>query len=88
MAAASVGDIRLSQAAVLRVLQQLGESTDEELVFAYPAYQRTWGLPTQSSSGIRTRRAELVRAGLVEHTGGRRPISTGRLARIWRAIET
>ena len=37
-----------------------------------------------SESGFRTRRAELRHAGLVEDSGKRYPISTGRLAIAWR----
>ena len=83
-AAHSVGDLRLSQAAVLKVMEGIGACTDEWLVFSYPAYRDTFDLPPQSPSGIRSRRAELVRLGLVEYAEEKRVMSTGRSARVWR----
>lgn len=37
-------------------------------------------------SGIRTRRSELVEMGLVEDTGIRVRLATGRLANVWKAV--
>jgi hypothetical protein len=81
-AAASVGEVRLSQTYVYTVLSHAGPSTDEELVRRYAASPH----PMQSPSGIRSRRAELARLGMVEFTGEKRRMSTGRLARVWRAV--
>jgi len=39
-----------------------------------------------SPSGARTRRSELVNLGLVQDTGKRKRMSTGRSAIVWRAI--
>ena len=86
-AAASVGDVRLSQAAVARVLKTFGPLTDEDLVLLYEQVRLLNHLPAQSPSGIRTRRAELVRLGLVEYTGEKGTISSGRQARKWRVRE-
>lgn len=36
-----------------------------------------------TASGVRSRRAELVQAGLVKDTGARRKLSTGRSAIVW-----
>jgi hypothetical protein len=44
-------------------------------------------LPRQSLSGLRTRRSELVKKGLVEWTGDYETLNTGRRARIWKAIK-
>lgn len=79
-AAASVVDLVKRQAAVWRVLDVAGPMTDEELVEAYPTH---WPCLSQAPSGIRTRRAELVTRGLVEWTGRKRPLASGRLAREW-----
>ena len=83
-AAASVGDVRTSQMYVYSVLKAFGPCTDEELV---DIYEHLPNVDPQSPSGLRTRRAELVRLGLVEYTGEKRAISTGRMARIWAAIK-
>lgn len=82
-AAASVTDLRTRQQAVLSALWQLGPVTDEVLVEKYPTL---WpGLP-QSPSGIRTRRSELCDLGLVEWSGLKRPLASGRAARVWVAV--
>jgi len=79
-AAASVGDLRPKQRAVLQVLAAAGACTDEQLAAAYAA---TPGAPHQSPSGLRTRRAELVELGLVVNTGQRARMRTGRQAIVW-----
>lgn len=86
-AAASVSDIRQSQYAVLKVLRKRSAQgfTDEELVAAYEVFAGgNRAYPYQSTSGIRTRRSELVRLGLVEDSGVKRVMTTGRMARVWR----
>lgn len=55
--------------AVLVVLRELGPMTDEQLHSAYSARARTGRAPAQSPSGLRTRRCELVRMGLVKSLG-------------------
>lgn len=89
-AAASTGDVRASQAAVMLVLNECGPVTDETLV---ATYHRAWArdtenlLPRQSPSGIRSRRAELVRRGLVVWTGQKATMTTGRKGRVWAVKE-
>jgi len=61
---------------VLLLLQQR-ERCDSELVAALSGQM--------SESGVRTRRKELVRMGLVEDTGRRRKGSTGRSHIVWAA---
>ena len=78
-AAASVRNIRGSQVRVINLLKAYGPMTDEKLVtFAYHA--------GMSPSGIRTRRSELVAKGLVEYAGYKQVMSTGRMARVWKAV--
>jgi hypothetical protein len=62
---------------VLLLLQQRPR-TDEELVACLSGQM--------SASGARTRRAELVRAGLVRDSGHRRRGVTGRRVTVWAAV--
>lgn len=82
-AAASVGDVRLTQAAILRLFTVYGPMTDEDLVAIYQIRGGDMGLPQQSASGLRTRRDELVKRGLIEYGGEKAQIASGRYARIW-----
>lgn len=83
-AAASISEdtLRDSQAAVLAFLREHGAMADVALVDDYPQHG---DLPRQSASGLRTRRAELVAAGLVEDTGERVRLESGRQAIVWAA---
>jgi hypothetical protein len=87
-AAASVQHTRWSQQCVLYLLRAQREPvTDERIVELYEeARDRFQVFPQQSPSGIRTRRSELVRQGLVEYTGIRVPLASGRNARTWAAV--
>jgi predicted HTH transcriptional regulator len=76
-AAASVKDISRKQKILLETLRSHGPMTDEEI------YARL--IPGfMSASGARTRRKELVTAGLVIDAGYTRPNATGRDCRVWR----
>ena len=75
-AAESVGDVRLRQLAVLRVLVHNPGLTDEQIASNYVG-------PVQSPSGLRTRRSELVALALVEDSGARARMLSGRLAIVW-----
>lgn len=78
---------RESQRAVLYVLGQFKNGvTDSELIRNY-FFQASLGpnpVPRQSESGIRTRRKELVEKGLVEDTGRRDILPSGRRSIIWK----
>lgn len=82
-AAASLGDVRASQALVLGLLRTYGPSTDEQL-----AALATMAGVVMSPSGLRTRRHELVTLALVEPSGEQRVMSTGRRALVWQAVPT
>jgi len=85
-AAASVAPTqRPSQAAVLYVLRTNGPITDTGLIGVYQLYARADVLPQQSESGIRTRRKELVTAGLVR-AAGRVTLPSGRAAITWECV--
>ena len=76
-------ELRERQRAVLTVMRLFGPCTDEELFLTY----RNSALPRQSASGLRSRRAELVKLGIVEKTGEKRRMkSTGNRANVWRVV--
>lgn len=80
-AAASVKDITATQAAILKLLAI--PHTDADLVWYY---QQGWNdTPRASESGIRSRRADLVKLGLVVDTGRRKKLPSGRYAIVWKA---
>lgn len=64
LAAASVRSLTENQAAVYRVLL-LGPMNDEEIAAAYENVRQSWQLPLQAPSGLRTRRDDLRKAGLI-----------------------
>lgn len=75
--------LRRSQEAVLSCLRKHGPMTDEQLVAVYGRGAGLSGVwPEQSASGIRSRRAELVVAGLVAERGTA-TMSTGNKATVW-----
>lgn len=81
-AARSVDNLRESQGEILRLLQQHGPMTDEQVF----AHLETWvdrKGKMISLSGARTRRAELVDKGLVEDSGKRALTKSNRQTIIW-----
>lgn len=81
-AARSVLRISASQEAIRGLLRTFGPMTDDELLCAY---NNEKGMPPRiSPSGLRTRRKELVRAGIVEDSGERRELPSGRLGIAWK----
>jgi len=81
-ASALLEDLRDSQREVLFVLAKRGPMIDQVLVQA--CYED--GV-SQSRSGIRTRRKELERKGLVEATGEKGETRAGNPANVWEAVE-
>ena len=69
--------LRESQEAVLRHFVEHGPMTDVDLSNVYKG-------PPQSPSGLRTRRRELVDRGLMDDTGIRKKLPTGRRGIVWR----
>lgn len=82
-AARSVQNISPTQQAILGLLKD--RMNDEALINVYNAMARGGYVPAASESGIRSRRAELVKQGLVIDTGERSLMTTGRLATVWEA---
>ena len=76
--------------AVLGFIEFRKGISDEHLVMAYNSSfygglgDKLQGLSRQSESGIRSRRAELVRKGLIVDSGRRVKTSSGRNAIVWR----
>ena len=85
-AALSVSNLPDRQKWVLWLLQDHGPMTDLELLTKYR--DRRWEQsPTQSESGLRTRRKELVDLGLVRDSGHRRKLPSGRNAIVWEVVK-
>jgi len=83
-AAASVTDLTGKQEAVLQTLALTGPAGDEYLIAVYQNRAYMGVVPEQSESGIRTRRAELVRKGFVMDSGDKTETSTGRKSIVWK----
>lgn len=77
-AALTPDTLRKSQAEVLNILRQ-GPMHDQRIAATALAWHSK-----QSPSGLRTRRAELVAAGLVEDSGRRETLPSGRGSVVWR----
>ena len=77
-AAASLGDLRDAQVEVYRLFEKAGPMSDEMLLSVASAEN-----VGQTPSGLRTRRSELVEAGLVVDTGRKGKTSTGHSTIIW-----
>lgn len=80
-AAASVGDVNLTKQYILKALRR--PRIDEDLIDAYRQQKKA---PLQSESGIRSRRSELVRAGLVQDSGKRLLTRSGRSSIVWERV--
>jgi hypothetical protein len=85
-AASEVAAIRESQWIVWSVLRHTGPKTDEQLFPIVLEYHIEYLKQKISESGCRTRRNELVKLGLVEHTGDYGKTRGGNRTRIWRAF--
>lgn len=81
LAAASVDNITKTQQAILICLRK--PLTDEELVQAYFVKASLGKAPRASVSGIRSRRSELARLGLVKEVGFKKTESN-RKATVWK----
>ena len=78
-------EIRRSQLAVLRLFERFGPMYDAQMLDRYQTVQQPWELPTQSASGLRTRRSELVAKNILEDSGVKViPPGSRRRAIVWR----
>ena len=83
-AADSVNNITATKKHILKVLRT--PKCDEQLVVMFRANGPV-DLRMTSESGIRSRRAELVREGRVVDTGKRIKLASGRHAIVWKAVK-
>ena len=84
-AAESVRNLTATQTEVLRIIRVCRRVTDVELVEQYQRMVKHFAAPPASDSGIRSRRAELVKAGKVIDSGDRERLPSGRHAIVWTA---
>ena len=80
-AANSVKDVSKTKKAILVLLRK--HQSDMQLVANYSKLVRQNKAPRASESGIRSRRAELVRLGLVKDTGKRDKSASNRQMIVW-----
>lgn len=80
-AAESVKEVTATQQYVLKALRR--PRNDTQLIEAYRAFKTA---PPASESGIRSRRAELVKRGLIEDSGNRVRLSSGRNSIVWKSV--
>ena len=73
------------QERVLILLRVKGAATDNTII---QRFRDTWPELRMSDQSIRSRRADLVRKGLVTHTGDFGTSPYGQPARIWKAVTT
>lgn len=74
------------QANVLHLIRTHGPISDDFLYQRYYHAALVSGAVIPTPQSVRTRRAELVQAGLVQHSGLYALTETGRRAREWEAI--
>lgn len=79
-AASSVTNMTKKRQHVMATFRRYGSLTDEQLVSVYGQMD---DVADQSDSGLRTRRSELVKMGLLCDTGQTRRIRSGRMAVVW-----
>jgi hypothetical protein len=82
-AAASVKNITQTQQAILSIFERFGAMVDDRLVELYHLKVAGGTAPRASLSGIKTRRKELVLHGLLEDSGDRQVLQSGRKAIVW-----
>lgn len=88
-AARTIHDCNVRQRCVYAVLWNDGPLTDAEIDARYRACHARGGghgWPNQTPASLRSRRAELVQAGLVRATGETRPTASGRQAQVWAVV--
>jgi hypothetical protein len=85
-AAASVTNLTATKRFILWLFDKYGYLTDEELYAEYCRYMATGDAPMASSSGVRSRRAELTQDQHLFDSGRLGKTASGRKAIIWTNI--
>jgi hypothetical protein len=79
----SADTLRKTQQAVYACFSEFGSMHHEALLDNYGEHRESREWPPQSISGLRTRTAELVDAGLLVDTGRTIRLDSGRLSIVW-----
>lgn len=75
--------MRKTQRQIIEVLTRFGSACDEDIQIYFSQLSDVESWPLQSPSGLRSRRAELVKAGLIVDSGERSKTSSGRQTIVW-----
>lgn len=82
-ASISVDSMRETQRVIVDILHRFGPACDEDIAVYARQLASLGEAPKQSPSGLRSRRAELVTAGIVRDSGERAKTSSGRQTIVW-----
>lgn len=84
-AAASISGAKMreTQRVIVEILDRFGPACDEDIAVYATQLASLDQAPKQSPSGLRSRRAELVTAGIVRDSGDRTKTSSGRQTIVW-----
>jgi hypothetical protein len=82
-AAASVRAVTATHDRIIEVLERYGPASDEDINAYYFNLAELFEWPPVSPSGLRSRRAELVKLGKVVDTGERTKTASGRSTILW-----
>lgn len=82
----TVDRLRETQRVILEILDRFGPACDQDIETYARQLHSLGEAPKQSPSGLRSRRAELVDAGLVRDSGERTKTSSGRQTIVWEIV--
>lgn len=82
-ASLSADRMRETQRVIVEILDRFGPACDEDIATYSRQLASLGEAPQQSPSGLRSRRAELVAAGIVRDSGERAKTTAGRSTIVW-----